>query len=200
MSLTEKIAESHKKQLVIRLRTRYPDGDIYDGMITHIRKPFIVLASLSNFAFDGIVVLPKKVISGYRDGKYERRTNSIMQFNGNIKKNKTPKWLDKCETLADIVAALQKNDIWPCIETIHRSGSDTDVDFYIGRITDVGERCFNIHHYDAAGEWEGECEIDYKDLFRIEFNDEYSRQFNKYMKEQGKYLQKNCNRSHNNKR
>lgn len=182
MSLSEKIVKSFKRKAVIRLKTRHPEGDRYDGLVIHIAQNFVVLAEEVDFCFDGIIVLPKRIISGYRDGKFERCTNRIMQHNGNIKKLKSPKWIEKCGSLAEILSALKAKDIWPNIETIYGYGRNLDTDFYIGQIVDVEDRCFRIRHYDAAGEWEGEVEIDYNDLFRIEFNDSYSVRFNEYMK------------------
>lgn len=183
MSLAKKYKKSKDKKWSLRFKTHHPEGDRYDGVVTHIQKRFIVLREHMEFAFNGIVVLRKKVIKGYRDGKYERCANKIFRSSGNIKQAKSPRWLDNCESLKQVLEKLQKKDIWPSIEIIYNRDGKTDTSFFLGKITRVGKKAFWIYHYDAAGKWEKEYKIRYDAIFKIEFNDSYSQHFNAYMRE-----------------
>src|SRR5258705_4383198 len=99
MSLGQKYKKSFHEQWCLRFKTRHPDGDNFDGVVTHIKKGFIVLNQEEAFEFDGVVILPKRVITGSRDDKHEQCGNRILRENGAIKKCRSPRWLDSCETL-----------------------------------------------------------------------------------------------------
>ena len=90
MSIIEKYKKSLDQKWCLRLRTRHPDGDNFDGVITQIKSRFIVLCEEENFEFDGIIVLPKRFIKGVRDGKYEVCSNEILRENGSIRKCGSP--------------------------------------------------------------------------------------------------------------
>lgn len=167
----------------MRFKTKHPDGDGYDGVITHIKPDFIVLREKESFEFDGVVIFPKKFIASYRDGKYDRCTNQILRENGAIKKLKTPRWLDSCETIPQVLATMMQRDIWPAVEIIFNEGRDSD--FYLGRITRLDDAQFSIKSYDAAGKWEKTFKLDYEEIFKIEFDSKYCQYFNAHMKSKG---------------
>ena len=135
---------------------------------------------MREFEFDGVVILPKRVINGYRDNKYEKCRNAIIRQNGAIKKLCIPKWLDACDTIKDVLVNLQRRDIWPAIEMFVGDGSDTA--FYLGPITNVDDESFCHKCYDAAGKWEKVYELSDDDLCRIEFDSNYCNSFNAYMR------------------
>jgi hypothetical protein len=180
MSIMRKYRKSLDQQWLLRLKTRHPDGDNYDGVITQIKSRFIVLREEENFEFNGVIVLPKRFIKGVRDGKYEVCCNEILRENGSIRKCGSPSWLDDCETIADVIAALKKRDIWPGVETIFNDMTDTA--FYIGPITKTSNEHFCLRCYDAAGEWEKEYKLKYEDVFRIELGSKYCKYFNAHMR------------------
>ena len=78
-SLEQSYRKSVEERWSMRFRTRHPEGDNYDGVIVHIGQHFIVVREEIDFEFDGIVVLPKKVIRGVRDGEFERCANKILE-------------------------------------------------------------------------------------------------------------------------
>ena len=77
MSLAAKYRKSKEKRCCLRFKTVHPDGDDFDGVVTHIKQRFVVLREERGFVFDGLVLLPKRVIKGWRDGRFERCTNKI---------------------------------------------------------------------------------------------------------------------------
>ncbi|MCI0491253.1 MAG: hypothetical protein L0229_32075 [Blastocatellia bacterium] len=180
MGLARKYRKSLDEQWSLRFKTRHPDGDAYDGVVTHIKPGFIVLLEEADFEFDGFVILPKKYIKGFRDGKYERCCNQILRENGAIKKIRPPRWLDSCETIPQVLTTLMQRGVWPGVETIFNQGKKSA--FYLGPITRVTDKRFFLKCYDAAGKWEGIYKLKCEEIFRIEFDSRYCKHFNAYMK------------------
>lgn len=104
MSLASKYKKSLEKHWALRFKTIHPDSDNYDGVVTHIKSDFIVLREKQDFEFDGVIILPRRVIKGYRDNRYESCSNQILQQNGAIKKARVPRWFDKCESIPVVLA------------------------------------------------------------------------------------------------
>jgi hypothetical protein len=182
MGLAKKYKKSKDEKWFLRFKTYHPEGDSFDGVVTNIKKKHIVLALKVDFAFYGTVVLAKKVIKGYRDGKFEKCANKILHYNGNIEKFKSPLWLEDCDTFKQIIKKLKQEDIWPVVEIIFKWKGKTETLFYLGKITQIKKNKFYIFHYDATGEWEKEYEIYYTDIFKIEFGGLYESNFNDYMR------------------
>jgi len=180
MSIVNKFKKSLDQQWCLRIKTRHPDGDNYDGVITQIKSRFIVMREEENFEFDGVIVLPKRFIKRIRDGKYEVCCNEILRENGSIRKCGSPGWLNICVTIDDVIAQLKKRDIWPGIETIYNDMTETA--FFIGPITKTTKKHFCLRCYDAAGKWLVEYKLKYEDVFRIEFESKYCNHFNAYMR------------------
>lgn len=180
MSLTKKYQKSLQEKWCIRLNTLHPDGDAYDGVVTHIKRSFIVLKVSRDFEFDGIMVFPKKFIKGYRDGKFEQCENEILRENGEIPKCQSPDWLDLCDSLPQVIAEMKQRDIWPGIEILFNDKSENA--FYIGPITQLAGDKFFLNCYDAAGQWEKDYKLTYSEIFRIEFDTKYCTHFNNYMR------------------
>jgi hypothetical protein len=182
MNLSVKYKKSLDKQWAIRFRTRHPEGDNYDGVVTQIERSFIVMREIINFDFDGTLVLPKSALEGYRDGKFEACCNRILRFNGNIKKARNPKWLSSCASIQDVLKQLMSRDIWPVVEILYSLDGKIETDFFIGPIVRIEDNRFWINDYDASGKWGEKEEIGIKEILRIQFNDTYSTEFNKYMR------------------
>lgn len=181
MSVLQKYKKSLEKQWCLRLKTRHPEGDNYDGVVVHLTSDMIALSSEEDFEFDGIEVFPRSAIKGYRDGKFERCCNKILQHNGQIKRLRPPRWLKSCTNIADVILYLKKHDIWPGVEVLFEG--DTDSAFYIGPITETDDAGFELNCYDAAGEWERIYKIQFNEVFRITFNTKYCKHFNAYMRQ-----------------
>jgi hypothetical protein len=183
MSLASKYKKSLDEQWCTRFKTGHPGGDRYDGVVMQIKPDFIVLREEEAFEFDGVVILAKKFIKGFRDGKYERCVNQILRENGAIKKLRAPRWLDSCETLQQVLTTLMRRDIWPGVEIVYNEGADSA--FYLGVISGAEDEQFSIRSYDAAGKWEKNSVLDYDEIFKIEFNSKYCNHFNAHMKLKG---------------
>jgi hypothetical protein len=180
MGLAQKYRKSLNEKWCLRLKTKHPDGDDYDGVITHIKQGFIVLREERDFEFDGVIIIPKKFIKGVRDNKYEACANQILHENGAIKKLRSPRWIGSCDALPQVLMTMMKRGIWPGVEIVFDDGKDSA--FYIGPITRVEDGRFFLKCYDAAGNWERVYELNYGEVFRVEFDSKYCNYFNAYMK------------------
>ncbi|MCP3918722.1 MAG: hypothetical protein GY711_24515 [bacterium] len=183
MSLAEKIDKSLEKKWCTRFQTSHPDGDAYDGVVTVNHRNLIVLRNLQHFEFDGVVILPKRVIRGYRDSRFERCLNRVLRHNQAIREARTPDWLESCDDLESLLNALGDRDIWPIVEMLYEEEGEIGSALYIGPIDFVDEDGFGLQCYDAAGKWETVYELDFEDVFKIEFGDSYSKHFNNYMRD-----------------
>ena len=184
MSLSKKYKKSKDKKWLLRFKTSHPEGDHYSGVVTDIKRTFIVLRELRELEFDGILVLPKKVLKGCRDSKYEACHNRILRHSGSINKAKSYDWnpLIDINTLYDVVQKIRRNNIWPSVEILFEIDGKLETDFYIGPIIKIERYGFWICPYDGAGKWEEEYFIEFKEIFKIEFDDQYSSTFNNYMR------------------
>jgi len=183
MNIERKYQKSFAQQWCMRFETVHPDGDNYDGVITHIKPEFIILREEESFELDGVILLPKRFIKSIRDGKYDKCCNQIIRANGAMKKLRAPRWLGSCETIPQVISSMMRRKIWPGVEIIFNQGSDSA--FYLGPITQVGDEQFFIKSYDAAGKWEKEYQLSYDEIFRIELDSKYCNHFNAFMRSQG---------------
>lgn len=179
MNLESKYKKSLKNKWCLRFETFHPDEDSYNGVVVLNKPHFIVFQDEASFEFDGFIVLPKRIIKGIRDGKFEKCLNEIIRQNQTIEKLSLPDWIASCDTIQQIVTELMTLDIWAGVETIFKNGKDSA--FYIGPITKTTDEQFSLKCYDAAGKWEKEYWLEYDEIFRIEFESKYCKYFNAYM-------------------
>jgi len=180
MKITDKLRESLDRRWCVRLKTRHPDGDRIDGVVIRLTKTLVMLHEVDDFEFDGFVVMPKRFVAGVRDGKLEVCGNAILRENGALQSCRSPGWLETCDTLFDVFAAMRRRDVWPIVETIAKSGKRTE--FHIGPITAIHDEHFHLHGYDAMGEWEGHSKLHFEDVFKVQFESRYCEHFNAYMR------------------
>lgn len=180
MSLAAVYKNSLRNKWVVRFKTKHPHKDCYDGIVVKNEDNFIIIARFDNFEFNGITILTKRFISGYRNGDFENCANKIIRLNGHFKKVKIPAWLNDCEILEDVFKNLKKRKVWPGVEILFDNAKDSA--FYIGPILGGNSQGFWLHCYDAAGEWEKEYFLSFKEVLKVDITDKYCDHFNKFMK------------------
>jgi hypothetical protein len=180
VDLENKLKKSMNRRWCLRFRTKHPDGDNFDGVVTHIKDEFIALHEERDFEFDGVVILPKKVIKGFRDSRFERCRNKILRENGSIRKIRSLRWLVSCGTLQDVMQEIMTRGIWPAVETLFHGGKKSA--FFLGPIMSTSDDHFSLRCYDAAGHWEKKYKLSYDEIFKVEIDSRYCRIFNAYMR------------------
>jgi hypothetical protein len=178
LTLEEKFRESRSQQWSLRWETTHPNGDNYDGVVTDIKKDYVVIAEETAFEFDGLMILPKSSVGDFRDGPFDGCCNEILTSRKAHAAIIYPKWMARCDTIPQLFEAFKRRDIWPGVEIL----LENDYEFYLGQLTEVGTDEFRLMGYDAAGEWEKEFSIRYDQLFRIEVFSQYCERFNEFMR------------------
>ena len=182
------LQKSLNEKWCVRLTTSQPSGDAFDGVVIHIGKSIVALREFRDFQADGVLVFPKKSLAEVRDGELEVCENKIIKHSGEIRNINKMKWLAGIDTVEDLIRVISKRKIWPAIEQI----ISDDSALFVGSIVEVKNKFFEIYCYDAAGQWEGTKNIDYKKVFRVEFKSRYLNYFNDYMKPSYQALQRAC--------
>lgn len=180
MSLSKKYKKSSDLNWSMRFKTIHPEGDTYDGVITHNKRNHVVLCVVNDFEFDGFMIFPKRMIKGYRDSRFELCSNRIMTQNGTIGSIQYLDWLDGCASIVEVLKELKEHDIWLAVEILIDKGRDSA--FYLGPIIEISEKDFSIHCYDAVGNWDKIYWIEFDKILRVEFNSRYCNHFNAYMR------------------
>jgi hypothetical protein len=172
------LKRSLDKKWCVRFNTRHPEKDVYDGVVIHNGTSIVVIREFRDLAAEGIIGLPKRVLSGIRDGAFELCENEILRRSGEIRSAKPIKWLDEVNTVEELLQGLSKRKIWPAIEQVKRR----DPALYVGPIFHMEKDACDIYSYDAAGAWEDINRIEFKNIFKIEFHSKYLNDFNEYMR------------------
>lgn len=193
MKVSEKYSKSLENKWVTRFKTIHPDGDNCDGVVLAVKRSFLVIKEATDFEFDGTIILPKRVVRGYRDSEFEQCYNDVIRSNGQIKNIAIPDWLHKCSSVPEVLDQLKSHDMWPGVETLFDEGKGSA--FYLGPILETREHSFSINCYDAAGRWEKVYDLKYDEIFRIEFDSKYCNHFNNYMKAHNNAMQPIAKRS-----
>ena len=185
MKLAEVYKKSLKKKWLVRLKTKYPDNGAYNGVVLKETKDFVVLCVEYDLEWNGMLILAKKFISGFRDGKFEKTLNAILHHSGQIRKVSLPKWLVKCETFEDVFKNCLKRKVWPCVEILFKERKLKSA-FFVGKVINGNENQVFFQSYDATGEWEKEWVIEFKEILSVGFNDSYTTHFNAFMRAKDK--------------
>ena len=172
-----KLEKSLKKKWAIKLITKHPDSDGYNGIVLNYSRCLIAIREYHDFKPDGLMFFPKRAIEQIRDDNFEKCENKILRMTGGIKDAKQLNWIKKINNLNELFSYCKKNNIWPAVETV-QNNEDA---FYLGPITKVTSISILLYCYDASGKWENEYNIKNKDVLRVEIFSHYVDSFNKYM-------------------
>jgi hypothetical protein len=176
--MTHQLGALGASRRAVHIRTKHPDGSTFLGIILEDKESFIIIQNITSFEYDGTVVIPKKWVNEILDGKVEQVATEILsRFAAPADTPPAAPHFGR-DSLKDIVKHLQMEGIWPAVESIQ--GDDSSL--YIGPIIRTGSDSFEVHCYNAAGEWESKYIVGYDELFKIEIDSKYVRYFNEYMK------------------
>ena len=161
----------------VRLYTRHRGGDAYDGIVLAAFPELILLQVINDFKLGGVIALPTKSLKSIRLGPLEKTLDEVILENGQIKKLNKTTWIRKVSNIGLILMECWRRKIWPIVEI--QSGKSGA--FYIGPITGIYKKEFGIFCYGAEGKWEKIYKLTYKEVFRVEVFDDYSKYFNRFM-------------------
>lgn len=154
------------------------ENEIYDGFVLLCNKDMVLIQEDRDFFSDGIIALPIRSIKRLRIGPIEKLRGKIVKQYGILKKIKKSFWLLKTKNIEQIIRECRLRKIWPIVEALKKGESA----LFIGPITEVGKNEFYLYAYDAEGKWEKNYKLQFREVFRIQLFDAYSKYFNRYMK------------------
>jgi hypothetical protein len=163
----------------IRMSTKHPDEETYNGVVLGFSNSIVVFQDTSEFALEGVSILPRKWITTIRDGTLEETYDKILRHHGEFKKLNRKKWINELTSVKSAVVAIQEKGIWPAIETFD---GKKETAMFLGPITKVQGSKFTVYAYDANGNWEQEYDIKYSEVYCIQLFNRYTERFNKYVK------------------
>jgi|GEM_PF-1861872 len=183
MGLSEKYRKSLELKWALRLKTAIPEWGNFDGVVTHNNKSMVVFREFPEFAADGVLILPKKHICGYRDSGFERCANAILRDGGALDDLCAIPWLDQIESLPQLFQEFVTRDVWPGVEVVFDDGDQSA--YYIGPVLSADDRGFALCCYDSNGKWEKVYRLEYQEVARVTLGDNYTTEFNRYMRKHG---------------
>lgn len=173
--------KSQKSKKLIQFKTQHPrDCFAINGIVLKYNPKIVVLAKYQFLEFNGFIILPKKNIKASRDSKFEECKNKIIRYNTSIRHASIPEYLKRCKDMQDIFQNLKKARVWPFVDVVYE---DRTFEGYMGKIVEVLKTGIVMENYDASGKWDKfETEIDFVNIFSVEFHTKYCKNFNRYMR------------------
>lgn len=158
----------------------YLDGDsaIY-GFLVKFSDDFVMIEECHDFALVGTKIVPYDRVRSIRHNTYDKISKSIYLNENLIRFNK--KIIDKTnlENAESLFKSIKKQD-YHCIIESQKNKKNL---FSIGEILEVSSKSVVINNFDPAGRINKKPDkISFKNIDLINFNDNYSKVFRKYLK------------------
>lgn len=154
------------------------DSAIY-GFLVKFSDDFVMIEESNDFMLMGTKIVPYDRIISIRNNVYDKVSKAIYMGENLIKFNQ--KIIDKTnlENAESLFKSINKQD-YHCIVESKKNKKDL---FSIGEILEVTSKSVVINNYDAAGRINKKPDkISFKNIDLINFNDNYSKVFRKYIK------------------
>lgn len=150
------------------------------GFIVKFSENFIMIEESSDFSLAGIKILPYESIKSIRHNKFDKISKYIYSEEGLIKFNHKIIDNTSLKSFESLFKSIKKQNFHCIVES---SKKNTDI-FSIGEILEVNEKSVIIKNYDGAGKIDKKpSNIAFKNIDLINFNDNYSLVFRKYLTE-----------------
>jgi hypothetical protein len=151
----------------------------FEGIIFDQNENFILMCDLSDFNYDGFVVLRKEDVLDIKRSENEKFFNLILKEEKIIKKIfQRNRDLDfDLGDMVDMFCQLKKMGIATIVECLY----DSEESFQIGPIVKVQENKLKMDYFNSRGEFEGEpVYVKYEDITFFRFDSPYANLFLKY--------------------
>ncbi|MDP9954573.1 hypothetical protein J2X97_000210 [Epilithonimonas hungarica] len=154
------------------------DSSIF-GFIVKSSNEFLMIEETYDFSLAGTKIVPYKNIKSIRHNKFDKVSKMIFSEEGLIKFNQ--KVIDKTslKDFESLFRSIKKQNFHCIIESREKKIGY----FSIGEILDINEKSVIIQNYDTTGKiLKKPDKISFKNIKLINFNDNYSKTFRKYLK------------------
>jgi len=175
------ILQSHidKKDFINIKRTLHAEEDRISGFILSMSKDFLLIQVDNELSFNGYAIIRKDQFDSLRCNKYDKTLRKIYKAEGLLKSGYGIDKNISLKSWQSIFSDLKKSDYHVIIECQDRE----EATFDIGPIKKALKGSVSIQHYDATGQLENKLTpIKYPDITTVQFGDNYSMTYRKYLK------------------
>ncbi|MCS3531530.1 hypothetical protein [Chryseobacterium sp. JUb7] len=149
------------------------------GFITKASDDFLMIEETNDFSLAGIKIVPYAKVTSIRNGISDKISKVIYSEEGLIKFNHKIIDNTSLKNYESLFKSIKKQDFHCIVESKKK---DKDL-FSIGEILEVGEKSVTIKNYDPTGKFNKKPhKISFKNIELINFNDNYSTIFKKYLR------------------
>jgi hypothetical protein len=174
----KKLIQKHIRNIDF-VKVTLDDDSAIHGFLVKLSDDFLMMEETNDFTLAGTKIVPYHRVRGIRNNIYDKVSKAIyadeklIQFNEDIIKKTN---LDSPESL---FKSIKKQNFHCIVE----STKNKKFLFSIGEIIDITTRTVLINNYDPAGRINKKPrKISFKNIDLINFNDNYSKVFRKYLK------------------
>lgn len=149
------------------------------GFIVKCSEKFIMIEETNDFSMSGIKIIPYERVKSIRHNKFDKISKKIFEEEALIKFNSKIIYKTSLKDFESLFKSIMKQD-FHCIVESRKKKKDL---FSIGEIIEITEKFVIIKNYDACGKiFKKPDQISFKNIEIINFNDNYSKVFRKYLK------------------
>ncbi|SIS38917.1 hypothetical protein SAMN05421639_104329 [Chryseobacterium shigense] len=155
------------------------DDSMISGFLVKFSDEFVMIEETNEFTLAGTKIVPFDRVISIRNNIYDKASKAIYQAENLIRLNQ--KIIDKTnlDNAESLFKSIKKQD-YHCIIESQKNKKDL---FSIGEIIEVNAKYVVINNYDPAGRINKKPDkISFKNIDIINFNDNYSKVFRKYLK------------------
>lgn len=148
------------------------------GFIVKASDNFLMMEETNDFSLAGIKIVPYERISGIRHSASDKVSKMIYSQEGLIKLNKKIIKNTSLKNFEELFRSIRKQN-FHCIVESKKKEKEL---FSIGEILEVNEKSVVIKNYNSIGKIDKKPrKINFKHIENINFNDNYSIVFRKYI-------------------
>lgn len=151
----------------------------FEGIIFNQNEDYMLMCDLSDFNYDGFVILRKEDVLNIKRSENEKFFNRILQKEKIVKEiHQRHRDLDfKLGTLEKMFFQLKKMGIATIVECLYNS----EEAFQIGPVINVKEKKMKMDYFNSRGEFDVDSiSIKYKDITFFRIDSPYANLFFKY--------------------
>jgi hypothetical protein len=155
------------------------DDSAIFGFLVKSSSQFLMIEETNDFSMSGIKIVPYERVKSIRHNKFDKMSKKIFEEEALIKLNSKIIHRTFLKDFESLFKSIMKQG-FHCIIESKKKKKDL---FSIGEIIEITEKSVIIKNYDACGKiFKKPDQISFKNIEIINFNDNYSKIFRKYLK------------------
>jgi hypothetical protein len=182
----KKLSEKEFKQLIQKhidklnfVKVILKDDSSIFGFIVKYSDEFLMIEETYDFSLAGIKIVPYENVKSIRHNKFDKVRKEIFTEEGLIKLNHNVIDKTSLKNFESLFRSIKKQNFHCIVESRKKKTGY----FSIGKILEITEKSVTIQNYDATGKiYKKSDEVSFNNIELINFNDNYSKTFRKYLK------------------